>query len=131
VRCVPVQKVGNSMTSTSLNYHNIEFICMRGYIPENKHKQKIMDSVCSEIYLEDGKQLIPDESLHTRFNEILQTVIDDLRQNGIEPEPYREMLVVFEAERLTVRKFMSDDLPALFGIMRKRNGYTYRSDGVA
>jgi RimJ/RimL family protein N-acetyltransferase len=96
-----------------------EFICMRGYTPEKKHKQKIKDSVCSEIYLEDGKQLIPDESLHTRFDEILQTVIDDLRQDGIEPESYRETLVVFETERLTVRKFMQDDFPALFGIMGK------------
>ena len=96
-----------------------EFICMKGYIPENKHKQKIMDFVCSEIYLEDGKQLIPNESLHTLFDEILQKVIGDLRQDGIEPELYRETLIVFETQRLTVRKFIPDDLPALFGIMGK------------
>jgi RimJ/RimL family protein N-acetyltransferase len=96
-----------------------EFICMRGYIPEKKHKHKMIDSVFSEIYLEDGKQLVPDESLHTRFDEILQKVIGDLRQDGIEPESYRETLVVFETGRLTVRKFIPDDLPALFGIMGK------------
>lgn len=96
-----------------------EFICMRGYIPEKRHKQKIMDSVCSEMYLEDGKRLVPDESLYTRFDEILQTVTGDLRQDGIEPESYRDTLAVFETERLTVRKFMQDDLPALFGMMGK------------
>jgi RimJ/RimL family protein N-acetyltransferase len=96
-----------------------EFISMRDYIPEKKHKQKIMDSVCSETYLEDGKQLVPDESLHTLLDEILQRVTGDLRQDGIEPESYRETLAVFETERLTVRKFMQDDLPMLFGMMGK------------
>jgi RimJ/RimL family protein N-acetyltransferase len=96
-----------------------EFILCAGYIPEKKHKEVIIENVCGEIYLEEGQQLIPCEKTDTLFDSILQSVINDMRQEGIEPESYMNTLTVFETERLTMRKFIRDDLPALHAIMEK------------
>jgi hypothetical protein len=96
-----------------------EFILYTGYIPEKKHKQKMIEALCSETYIEDGKQLLPDEGLTLFFDEILQSVIGDFREEGIDVESYLDTLVVSETERLTIRKFIRDDLPSLHAIMEK------------
>jgi RimJ/RimL family protein N-acetyltransferase len=53
------------------------------------------------------------------FDEILQTVMDDLRQGGIELQTYLDTLAIMETERLKIRKFTSDDLPTLHSMMEK------------
>jgi RimJ/RimL family protein N-acetyltransferase len=96
-----------------------EFILCVGYIPEKTHKEVIIEDIYGEICLEDGRQLIPCKKTDTLFDSILQSVINDLRQEGIEPESYMNTLTIFETERLTIRKFIRDDFPALHAIMEK------------
>jgi hypothetical protein len=97
------------------------FMADAGYIPTEKDKQKIIRAVCREAYNGEGKQLVPDESINLLFDEILQSVTEDFRQDGIVLETYPDTLVVMETGRLKIRKFTRDDLPALHAIMEKED----------
>ncbi|GHV49142.1 hypothetical protein FACS1894181_07240 [Bacteroidia bacterium] len=95
------------------------FIADAGYIPTEKDKQKIIKAVCAGICDEEGKQLVPGESMNLLFDKILQAVMEDFRQDGIELETCLDTLAVAETGRLKIRKFTRDDLPSLHAMMEK------------
>jgi RimJ/RimL family protein N-acetyltransferase len=93
-----------------------EFILYIGYIPEKHDKQRLIETACCPDSYDD-KLLICDDSLGLFFDEILQSVIEDFRKDGNEPKSYLDTLVVFETERLKIRKFVFSDLRTLPNIM--------------
>ncbi|PXV62703.1 RimJ/RimL family protein N-acetyltransferase [Dysgonomonas alginatilytica] len=96
-----------------------DFILKKGYIPEEKDKQKIVNELCRDVSSLLGDELMPDDELNTLFDEILKDVIENLEQEGIKPVSYCESLLVLETERLQIRKFVPDDLSDLYAIMKK------------
>jgi RimJ/RimL family protein N-acetyltransferase len=95
------------------------FIADAGYIPAEKDKQKIIGNVCAEFYGEEGRRPVCDENMNLLFDEILQAVTEDFRQDGIALETYIDTLTVMETGRLKIRKFTREDLPSLHAIMEK------------
>lgn len=96
-----------------------DFLIDADYIPEKKHKQKILDELCCEISREYGSLLVPGNELNNLFDEILKNIITEFEEDGINISTYADSLVVVETERLKIRKFTVDDLPELHSIMEK------------
>jgi RimJ/RimL family protein N-acetyltransferase len=95
-----------------------EFILYTGYIPEKHDKQRLITTACCPDSYSD-KFLIQNDSLGFFFDEILQSVVKDFKEDGFVPESYLDTLVVFETERLKIRKFVIGDLRELHDIMEK------------
>jgi len=65
------------------------------------------------------KVLTPDETMIAVYNELLDKVINEFREDGFDPPTYLDSLVVAETDRLKIRYLIRDDLPALLSIMKK------------
>lgn len=97
-------------------YH---FILQNDYIPEGKHRQKILDRICKDISTIYGDCLKADDELMTLFDATLKVILDELHQEGIIPGSYLDSLTMMETERLVIRKFIRDDMDGLYAIMQK------------
>lgn len=75
--------------------------------------------MCRLIQQEYGICLKPDEPFESKVNEIIRTVTEDLESDGEKISTYADSLILLETERLLLRKFDKDDLPALHTIMEK------------
>jgi RimJ/RimL family protein N-acetyltransferase len=74
---------------------------------------------CREVSREYEAKVVCDGELESLFDETLKNAVADFEADGIRFSSYMDSLVVMETERLTIRKFISDDLPALHAIMEK------------
>ena len=95
------------------------FIADAGYITAEKDKKKLIGAVCAEFYDEEARRPVCDENMNMLYEEILQAVMEDFRQDGIKLENYMDTLTVMETGRLKIREFTRDDLPALHVMMEK------------
>ncbi|GHT37162.1 hypothetical protein FACS189435_1570 [Bacteroidia bacterium] len=96
-----------------------DFLVKSDYLPEGKHRQKILDMFCREVSREYEAKVVCDGELESLFDETLKNAVADFEADGIRFSSYMDSLVVMETKRLTIRKFISDDLPALHAIMGK------------
>lgn len=96
-----------------------DFIRRKEYVPEEKDKQKMLDEICTDVSSGYGQDIMPDKELNCLFDTTLKDIIGNLEKEGVKPVSYYQSLVVMKTERLTIRKFVKDDLTILHSIMEK------------
>ena len=104
-----------------------DFFDYCGYVPRDKEKREILDEICkecSEIGLicdndYNPQILVSDSSLEAECEKALKEIIENLKADGEDVPTFVEYLTVMETERLILRKFVMEDLQALFEIMSK------------
>jgi RimJ/RimL family protein N-acetyltransferase len=95
-----------------------DFILGAEYIPEKGDMDEILKELCDEM---DGMYrliLVPDDSMRTAFNEVVEQIIADCKEDGIELPTFLDTLTITETERLKIRRLYSKDMDSLFNMMK-------------
>jgi len=85
------------------------------YIPEKEDMDDIMNELCDEM---SEIALVQDDSMRSAFNGIIEQIISECKEDGIEIPTFLETLTVTGTERLTVRRFCRNDTDNLFDLMK-------------
>lgn len=65
------------------------------------------------------RELIPDDVMRSLFSELLEQNIQECREDGFDPPTYLDTLIVAETDRLKIRKFGTNDVTALWEVIKK------------
>jgi RimJ/RimL family protein N-acetyltransferase len=95
-----------------------DFIWAAEYIPDNDDIDDILKELCGEMDDMYEILLTPDDSIRTAFNEIIEQIIAECREDGIELPTFLDTLTVTETDRLKIRQFYHNDIDNVFNMMK-------------
>jgi RimJ/RimL family protein N-acetyltransferase len=92
-----------------------DFFMGADHIPEKEDIDDMLSELCAEM---SDIALVQDDSMRSAFNEIIEQIIAECKENGIEIPTFLETLTVTGTERLALRRFCRNDTESLFDLMK-------------